>query len=317
MFRKFMLTAVVGAIAPGSIDQTISALMISTAFLVYHLKYQPFLNDEEDNIQSASFTTIVITLAIGISLEAGGTNNFKTSLLVFVNVGTVAFCLVQTAIFMYNSFADVAKAKLREFGVLKDPNQNDDSASCVEYEGLDEHETMAKGTDDHKTMAKSTDDHKTMAKSTDNHKTMAKSTDDHKTMPESSDNHKHDHGKMGCIKAVVVEPDLEQGMKEDNEVCTKANDKVCDDDRHIMEEVDKCVAEAFKRFDFDGSGTINSHDELQMLTMHVLFKMDHTNAKYSQQAALDSVDAFAEAGMEGGWTPEEYSKWFKEQIVKG
>jgi len=70
MIRKFFLTGLILFMAPGSIAQLASALMIGTYFMAAHVKYQPFILREEDNLQSMSLITTVLILIFGIMIKA-------------------------------------------------------------------------------------------------------------------------------------------------------------------------------------------------------------------------------------------------------
>jgi hypothetical protein len=70
MLRKFLLTGLILFLAPGSIAQLASALLIGAYFMAAHVKYQPFISDDEDNLQSVSLISTVLILVLGIMLKA-------------------------------------------------------------------------------------------------------------------------------------------------------------------------------------------------------------------------------------------------------
>jgi len=74
MVRKFMLTGVVLFLAPGSIAQLAMALLIGAYFMAAHVKYQPFEEESEDNLQSISLISTVLVLVLGIMIKAASAN---------------------------------------------------------------------------------------------------------------------------------------------------------------------------------------------------------------------------------------------------
>ena len=93
MLRKFMLMGIVVFYAPETVDQVLLAMLISGAFMVYHVKYQPFKADEEDNIQSCSLVTTTVTLALAISMQSANASVTVTTMLMALNIGSVLYVM--------------------------------------------------------------------------------------------------------------------------------------------------------------------------------------------------------------------------------
>jgi heme/copper-type cytochrome/quinol oxidase subunit 3 len=70
MIRKFLLTGLILFLAPGSIAQLACALLIGAYFMAAHVKYTPFISDDETNLQTISLISTVLILVLGIMLKA-------------------------------------------------------------------------------------------------------------------------------------------------------------------------------------------------------------------------------------------------------
>jgi len=69
---------------------------------------------------------------------------------------------------------------------------------------------------------------------------------------------------------------------------------------------EKQVGELFKRYDLDGSGTINSYDELKMLCLNLCYRLELT--------AVENIDAaindLQEQQLQLEWDVNDFSAWF-------
>jgi len=296
MLRKFMMTAVVALISPGTIDQTMSALMIATAFLVYQIKYQPFISDEEDNIQSASMVTTVITLALGVSMSVVGDSSFKTMLLMFVNVGTMIFVLIQAGFIGYESYKQNKKKIWTAVDDILNPPEESDKEK--EREKARKQARM-----DRQRTKKMTDENATIDINPGNKKGLEDKGSEDDLLEEVVEEEEEDEGSFDKFEESETKTKTESEQVPDgpltaDQLAAKANDMI-----------DK----SFNRFDIDGSGALNSNEELKMLAMHVLFKL----SKHVNRSAIEQVDTFPEVSDEDAWTKDDFKAWFKDEIITG
>jgi len=72
MLRKFMLSAMILFIMPGSVMQICAALAISGLFLLVHLKYQPYEDPSDNKMQTCGLLGLFVTVFAGLILMAAG-----------------------------------------------------------------------------------------------------------------------------------------------------------------------------------------------------------------------------------------------------
>lgn len=95
MLRKLLLTSVIIYIKAGSILQVMVGLLICVGFLIAQVKFQPFNSDEDDNLQSVSLGSSVLTLVSAAMIMDTHTDNaaIATFLILGVNLAVVGFAL--------------------------------------------------------------------------------------------------------------------------------------------------------------------------------------------------------------------------------
>ena len=95
MLRKLLLTSVIIYIKAGSILQVMMGLLICVGFLIAHIKYQPFNSDEDDNLQSVSLGSSVLTLVSAAMIMDTHADNaaMATFTIMAVNLAVVGFAL--------------------------------------------------------------------------------------------------------------------------------------------------------------------------------------------------------------------------------
>eukprot|EP00003_Mantamonas_plastica_P021693 TRINITY_DN3548_c0_g2_i1.p1 TRINITY_DN3548_c0_g2~~TRINITY_DN3548_c0_g2_i1.p1 ORF type:complete len:1215 (-),score=279.89 TRINITY_DN3548_c0_g2_i1:292-3936(-) len=71
LIRKLALTGALIFIAPGSASQVSVALLICFLAVVLHANLQPFVEDVDDNLQTAALTQLFICLFAGLTLKTG------------------------------------------------------------------------------------------------------------------------------------------------------------------------------------------------------------------------------------------------------
>jgi len=69
----------------------------------------------------------------------------------------------------------------------------------------------------------------------------------------------------------------------------------------------------FVRYDLDGSGSINSHDELEQLTYNLAFKLKLQISTKDMDAILGGVSGLEAAG--GAWDMAQFQAWFTKEVV--
>ena len=85
------------------------------------------------------------------------------------------------------------------------------------------------------------------------------------------------------------------------------------------ETLQQTVSKLFDRYDLDGSGTINTMSELQMLTVSTFFALKSSDyppfEQLSHQARENFADSLAQ-NIQGPfeWTQQEYIEWFKSEL---
>lgn len=110
MLRKFLMTGAIGLFDPGSTNQLLFGVVIAGGFLVHHVKYQPFVADDEDHAQSASLFATAATLLLAISLKTDPANQMAKLMLLTVTVGTIVFILVLICKIVFDSRATLERA---------------------------------------------------------------------------------------------------------------------------------------------------------------------------------------------------------------
>ena len=95
MLRKLLLTSVIIYIKAGTILQVMVGLLICFGFLIAHIKYQPFNSDEDDNLQSISLGSSVLTLVSAAMIMDTHADNaaMATIMILAVNLAVVGFAL--------------------------------------------------------------------------------------------------------------------------------------------------------------------------------------------------------------------------------
>jgi len=98
MNRKLLLCSVIVFIVPGSITQIVSALAIATFFFAIHFKYTPFDEDTDDNLQTVSLASTILTMWGAIILTSKEDFPGTGLILVFINLMVVMLSLYIMAI---------------------------------------------------------------------------------------------------------------------------------------------------------------------------------------------------------------------------
>ena len=96
LMQKLMLTGLLIFIRPGSTTQLAAGFTISLGFLILHTRLQAYVEDEEDDLQSAAMLSITLSLFGGILLKANEADQATpyetatmTGLLIAINAGIV------------------------------------------------------------------------------------------------------------------------------------------------------------------------------------------------------------------------------------
>ena len=79
------------------------------------------------------------------------------------------------------------------------------------------------------------------------------------------------------------------------------------------EERDLLIKDLFDRYDVDASGTLNTREELKMLTTNCLFKLnrvDNCTRLFSPEEVKGKLDCIGELTDENAWDPEKFIVWF-------
>jgi len=93
MLRKFTICGVMLFISPGTMVQLCASIVTGAFFFVIHVKFQPFENDVDDNLQSAALLATFLTLVSATVIRSGenGTNTeifiMAVNVLVLVSAG--------------------------------------------------------------------------------------------------------------------------------------------------------------------------------------------------------------------------------------
>jgi len=100
MFKKFMLCSLTILIEPGKLAQLAFAFLVTMCFMAGHMQVLPFKDSEDDNFQSYSTLSTLLTLFAGILIKARSGDEqaeesaYEKALLSFIlmlcNVGTLA-----------------------------------------------------------------------------------------------------------------------------------------------------------------------------------------------------------------------------------
>jgi hypothetical protein len=93
MLRKFVLCGLMIFIKQGSMTQLAVSILCGAFFLCAHVKYQPFEDDLDDNLQSAALFATFLTLTAAIMLKSGEGGPSTTALLMFTNLFVVAIAM--------------------------------------------------------------------------------------------------------------------------------------------------------------------------------------------------------------------------------
>jgi len=74
------------------------------------------------------------------------------------------------------------------------------------------------------------------------------------------------------------------------------------------------------RYDMDSSGTINTAQELQMLTTNCIFKLGELhpdkNLTLSANQVAAKIKDVGELSDENAWSPADYIRWFDEEVLR-
>ena len=99
MTRKLFLCSLIIYVQPGTMMQVIGATVIATIFMSAHIKCQPFEEDLDDELQSASLVSTVFTLwAAALLMTPETASPLVGPFMVFVNV--VVFVLAMYRLVM-------------------------------------------------------------------------------------------------------------------------------------------------------------------------------------------------------------------------
>ena len=84
-------------------------------------------------------------------------------------------------------------------------------------------------------------------------------------------------------------------------------------------ERDALLMELFGRYDMDASGTLNTPEELKMLTTNVLFKLKAADSSftmlYSPEFVTAKLAAIGQLDDENAWSPGTYIAWFEKVFL--
>ena len=80
------------------------------------------------------------------------------------------------------------------------------------------------------------------------------------------------------------------------------------------------IENLFPRYDLDGSGTLNTNEEMHQLTMNMHFKLsndkrpDDAKVKYMSDEILGKLAAIGELNDENAWTLQQFNAWFHQEF---
>lgn len=93
MLRKFTLCGMMIFIQQGSMTQLSVSILCGAFFLCAHVKFQPFDDDLDDNLQSAALLATFLTLTVAIMLKTGEAGPATTALIMIVNLSVFAIAI--------------------------------------------------------------------------------------------------------------------------------------------------------------------------------------------------------------------------------
>ena len=81
---------------------------------------------------------------------------------------------------------------------------------------------------------------------------------------------------------------------------------------HASEAVVALIDELFDRYDIDGSGTLNTTEELKQLTMNVLFKLSFQSEREAvgRDEIAQRLSKVGDLSDDNAWRPKDYEQWF-------
>jgi len=298
MARKLALTSLVIYVKSGTLLQVLTAMGIAIIFLLMHFKYQPFLEDADDNLQTVSLLSSVLTLW-GAALLMGKDPEepelvglFMMCINVFVILLVVYGFVVDTGPAMiqsyYQQYLDVKEAaRVAENELAKMQNKSDAAA---------ERKTPSHGkvmdTSSVVVGIQSKYDQQICATNQNQKKEPKK----HNAQDEAGEDDAHFAASKRA--AFLAERDAEESMAANN----SAHEVHLD-----------IIQQLFPRYDLDASGTLNSEEELFMLTMNTVhqakldIRVEEMEAAIAKKAKLIAAQPM---------TTEKFTEWFSHNIAK-
>merc|ERR1711871_257148 len=82
-------------------------------------------------------------------------------------------------------------------------------------------------------------------------------------------------------------------------------------------EFESLLETLFMRYDLDGSGDLNSAEELQQLTLSLLYKLDLQETPSPEQIAAKCATVDPPVSRENVWSQEKFRDWFRATFVPG
>lgn len=93
MLRKFTLCGMMIFIQQGSMTQVAVSILCGAFFLCAHVKFQPFDDDLDDNLQSAALLATFLTLTVAIMIKTGEAGPATTGFILLVNLSVLAIAI--------------------------------------------------------------------------------------------------------------------------------------------------------------------------------------------------------------------------------
>jgi len=281
MLRKFTLCGVIIFIESGTMLQLCFSIAVGAFFLAIHFKYQPFDDDLDDNLQTSALTASFLTLVVTVLIkERAIIQTYDPTASLDLPPSTTAFLMLVN--FMVLATALYALVKDTIPSIIEEYMAYWDTAVKVK-------QVMEAAQKEHEAALEAA--------------SLAVAAAAAAT--------------SGGAAAAATTGVFEKGEPETPKKADLSKDDMSKDHNDEAEDVDteldKHISRLFLRYDLDGSGTINSFDELEQLCCNLGYRLELD----LNPTRIDSIIAEVKAASPNiEWDEAHFSKWFKKTFIE-